>query len=596
MIFGGRPARPIAGLIAGLLAGLGVVLGAGEFAPPAEGPVAFRRDQLPLDEEAMAGLSKQLESLARRWLPTTARDRRGAAQMLALALALDPANASARDLIAEYQKGRHLPAADAGRLDPPRSRILAWLAWLESPEAGTHGHALAACLQDILVTIDRQHPTTAETGAWAAWIPNVAAYETRTVVKTGEVKPQAPAVEAGTQKEVPLSTAEVQTLLWRNVGGDEAARWILAVAPLQMTATQMREEPTEPPRPFSLVIGSAQNGSLFAPTCAMLLKLLQTQHPSLPPGYRVAINSSDLEQSLRSRQRQTLSAAAAVLASSAITGREPSAIILGQIDETGAFKLPSDFWDQLQALGKGTGQRLVLPAEAAACLPAMLAMEKPGFFLEYEVLLAGNFKQLLDLTAKQPDAALVTASAKFRAVRERVGTQDLRQYLTNHFVRQRLADIQLEAPCHQSAKMLLLQALGNRPIWVPRAVLAAELRRAIEPMTWIVRSSDSAPSDPGVPLRSSLDSEWTSAEIAKLAPTIERCRSRVDELDHHADKDERDLIDQTHKVISGLRALERATRLRGESYVIQKAIRSASGDLASLHAELMVQLGREGGE
>ena len=79
------------------------------------------------------------------------------------------------------------------------------------------------------------------------------------------------------------------------------------------------------------------------------------------------------------------------------------------------------FWYQLQALGKGKGQRLVLPAEAAAYLPSILAMEKPEFFFDYEVLLASDFKQLLDLTAKKPKEPLASATAKFREIRERAG-------------------------------------------------------------------------------------------------------------------------------------------------------------------------------
>ena len=39
--------------IAGLLCSLVTTLCAGPFVPPAEGPVAFRRDKLPLDSEAL---------------------------------------------------------------------------------------------------------------------------------------------------------------------------------------------------------------------------------------------------------------------------------------------------------------------------------------------------------------------------------------------------------------------------------------------------------------------------------------------------------------------------------------------------------------
>ena len=40
-------------------------------------------------------------------------------------------------------------------------------------------------------------------------------------------------------------------------------------------------------------------------------------------------------------------------------------------------------------------------------------------------------------------------------------------------------------PFHVSAKMLLIQASGNRPLLVARPVLAAEIRRALEPMAWL---------------------------------------------------------------------------------------------------------------
>jgi len=580
-----------------MLAGMGAaLLLAGGFAPPAEGPVAFRRDQIPLDVDAMSGLSKQLESLARGLDPATARERRGAAQMLALALALNPANATARELVADYQKNRHQSAADAQQLAKLRSRIAPVLAWLETPEAGRHGHALAACLKDVLAMVDPQHPDADEKGVWAGWIPDLAAYETKTLSKQEDPKPQAPEGVSPAKKEMPLSIAEVYTLLWQKVGHDESAHWALAVAPLQMAATQVAVEGEGSPLPFTLEIDPGQNGGLFTQTNAMLLKLLANSHPALPPGYRISITSADLEQSIRSLKLQTLSAAAAVLASSAVTGREPEAIILGQIDEFGAYQLPTGFWDQLQALGKGNGQRLVLPVEAATYLPALLALEKPGFFLEYEVLLAANFKQLLERSYKVPDQALAKTTAKFRVVRQRADAQDVRQYLSNHFVRQRLADISQEAPFHESAKMLLIQATGQHPTLVARTVLAAELRRALDPMSWVVPSAASPPSDDDTPPRITLDYEFTPADIAKLAATIDRCHSQVEALDRHAEKGDRELLEQTRKVINALRTLARTTRHRGDYFPAQKSVRAAYSDLTSLHKELLEKLRSDAGE
>ena len=135
-----------------------MTLVAGNFAPPAEGPVAFRRDRLPLDADTMATLSRQLVTLAQGLDAETAVNRRAAAQMLALATALDPGNGKAREVLAGFQNGSHPPAADAEQLEKSRERVWQDIAWLETPEAGGEGQALAACLADVLVVSDPKTP------------------------------------------------------------------------------------------------------------------------------------------------------------------------------------------------------------------------------------------------------------------------------------------------------------------------------------------------------------------------------------------------------------------------------------------------------
>ena len=76
-----------------------------EFVPPAEGPVPFRRDKLPVDVDTMTALSRQVTVLAEAEAGETAEQRRAVAQMAALALALDPSNRQARDLVAAAEKG-----------------------------------------------------------------------------------------------------------------------------------------------------------------------------------------------------------------------------------------------------------------------------------------------------------------------------------------------------------------------------------------------------------------------------------------------------------------------------------------------------------
>ena len=585
------PNRRYALRIAGLLAGMAVSLFAGPFLPPAEGPAAFRLDKIPLDREALEGLSKQLTTLAREFKPETPAARRGAAQMLALSLTLAPLNPAltqtARNLLDDYQKDRRKGDANDAQLENCRAGIEQYVAWLESPEAGSDGQALANCLKDVLTISDPEHPEEDEVGKWAGWVPELSAYEAQ-LAKNGNQG-------ADRKGEILLSKAEVHAVLWRKNGKNEPASWVLAVVPLQMSAIKVGEDKGWKP-PLSIAVGAAQDAESFKPTNTMLLNLLKKQQENLPVGYKIAITCRELEESVQSRKRQSLSAAAAVLASSAITGRDPEAIIIGQVDENGEFKLPTGFWDQLMALGKGNGQRLVLPAAAAASVPSLLVLGRPGFFLEYEVLLAKDFRQLLELSAKTPDESLAKANKQFHEIRDRQGSQEIRQYIDNRFVRQRLAEMQQEYPYHISAKMLWVQATGKRPTLLTRAVLAAELRRAIEPMDWLVRTAELvyAPWENG---GNGKTTEFTAADIARFAPSMESCRSRLDALEQRStDKNDRDLVDRTRKSVIAIRGLDKAARTRGASYQVTAAVHTACGEFLNNYKELSKLLAHETGE
>ncbi len=552
---------------AGLLLIAGTSLFAGNFAAPAEGPVAFRRDQLPLDSDTMAALSRELATLAAGLDAKTAVIRRAAAQMLALATALDPANARARALISEFENENH--RADPAPVGESRTRVWELLAWLETPAAGGHGRALAACLTDVILVADPENPRAktllgaAERGAWTGWIPELSAYQ---VV----ARPAPPEITAAAKPALLLAKARVFTPLWKKAAARpetadpaEPVKWILVPAPLEMHSRMITGDQTETP-PFSIVLRTSDTTAGFTRLATSLLTVLEKQHGSLPAGGHVTIGSDEFMASALSNKRQSFSAAAAVLASAAISGREPDATIIGLVDESGAFKLPPRFWEQLLALGTGTGGRLVLPAAAAQYLPAMLAFEKPGFFLGYEVLLASNFQELLALTAKTPAEPLAKASAQFQEIRDKAGSQPPGQYVANPFVRRRLEEIARLAPCHYSAKMLAIQGAGNRPTLIPRPVLTSELRLVIEPAEWLAWRTNSY---------------LEGAELTRLGSTLESCRTRVDRLVRYTEKNDRELLARVQELITAIRTLERAARSRGGYYYTINEVISAQSSV-----------------
>lgn len=523
-----------------------------EFAVPAEGPVAFRRDRVPLDADTMSSLSRHLTTLARTQPMASPAERRTVAQLLALAQALDPGNAATRELLGKCRNGSHTPLEDPAGHGRSLAKVRQLADWLKLPEAGGDAQALAACLEDVAAASDPGQSAGArkETGAWTGWVPELAAYETRPKVTEAEPVITPPTTKPS-RPEVRLSQAAVDTLAWKKAEDKGSAEWLLAPSSLSMT-TSLAEDPSSS---LSIRIGS-QDGPLDE-TARMIRNLLEKHHGDLPHGLRIRINCQELSSWREGGATLPSSAPAAVLASAAITGREPDAFVLGRVDENGALTLPRKFWDQLLALGPGNGKRLVLPASAAGLLPSLLAIGKPGIFMDYEVLLARDFGHMLDLTAKQPPEAVAAASAKFRVIRERMGNEDVRAYVANSYIRQRFGELAQEAPYHASAAMLLTQGSGQRPTVISRAVLTAELIRASNTLSWIPKTHDR---------------DFESSEEDKLGKVQEAYRKRLDELAALAAKTDQDLLESARALQQPLRDIERALRGRGEYYLRMEAV------------------------
>lgn len=549
-----------------LLGALSSTLIAGEFAPPAEGPIAFRRDRLPLDVETMADLSEKLSTLADGLDPQTALERRGAAQMLALSLALDPGNSRARGLIENFTANKHKQDADAGKMEKNRTALWQIIGWLDTPEAGSQGHSLAACLKDVLVISDPKDPRVesireaGERGAWTGWIPPIAKYET--FAQTHEETPvEAPA-------ELVIEKAQLGVVLFKAVTTDRVTKTVPFIATVRMSAEKTDEEP------FSVQVNT-QAGAIPTDT---LTQLLQKQHPKLPTGIRVNVSVESSEILPADKNTLPVSAAAAVLASAAITGDEPDATIIGILDETGNFKPPADFWTVLRSLGKGSGGRLILPAQAAELLPSMLAMEQPQFFFDYEVLLASNFKELLELSVKSPEGSLAKGLDQFRELREKSTTLPVGQYVGNPFIRRRLLETAQEIPTHYSARMLAIQGSGNRPVFIPRMILISELRRAIEPMAWIAKHSYI----------------YAAPEAARIAPTYEACRSAVDGLFRYTEKGDRELLSSVQELVAKLRPLDRVAGKERSYYDGVDPLQAAQAAVVATYAQVSMRLGMIG--
>ncbi len=517
-------------------------LGAGAvFISPAEGPVPFRRDRVPLDVETLMDLGGRLAVFADAVEGEDAGEMRRAAQLLALSLALDPVNPTARKVLREFKEGIHHAYRDPKAGDD-RDWIDRTRKWLGSGEAGGDGNALAACVADAM---NPESDAGADSGAWTSWVAEISMFE-------DVLQPEEPAVVAQSESKAPkiqLLAASVTVPLWKVVADSEPPVWELALSTLVMSAT---EKPVGEAKKesFTLVLGNPQVNRNPSAEVGPLRRLLRDKAAKLPDGATVTISSPELAAVVPKRKHQSFSAAAAVLASAALTGEEPTGTIIGQVDASGKLTLPNDYWEQLRSLSAGDSSRLILPAAAAEDLPSLLVMGDPGFFMDHQVLLAKDFKQLLELSAKKAGGAVGQSISSFSGIQKQGSGRLAGPFVARTSVRRALTELAQTAPFHASARMLAVQGAGDRPSYVSRRVLLAELRMALEPMQWLVAHGQNA---------------FTPDQQKKIGETSEICRSAVEQLQRISEKADQPTLVQALEMLTSIRGLYRSSRSRSDA-------------------------------
>lgn len=551
------------------------------FVAPAEGPVPFRRDRLALDAEAMSDLSKQLEALARSMDPRTARHRRGAAQLLALAIALDPLNADAtRSMTTLSQNGSPLrPAQET--IDQAVNRVMGTLRWLDRNDAGDDSRALAACIKDMMLLLDPQNVLlqlsagNGERGSWKSWIPEIIAYEPEP-----EVPARAPERQAEPQEPSPSRAAnkpfraEIHTVIWQQKESGGTNRWLLQPTPIELRANQSSSSSDV----ASLIIDTPAASAAYGNALRSLMSPVLRERGPLVRGWRFRIHSDALEQSLGSNKSQFPQAALAVLTASALKGSKTRATVLGRFDERGSFRQTPLMWDQVRALGKANHQRLILPAESEALALSWLALEKPEFFVHYEVMLAADLAEACRFAAEEePEPTTADALQRFKNFCTASIGKNLRNFIVNPNVKRSLNDIARQLPQHLSAKALLLQADSNRPTSLHRLVLASELRRIAEPIEWIVKLED--------PLKIPLDRP-------KISDVHDECRRDLDALEKYVSKNDRPLLLSATKTMDAVRGLDRAIAIKTRDLLAERLprIMDAKKQLEVTHIEFLQAL------
>ncbi|MEM1084047.1 MAG: hypothetical protein AAGI48_07970 [Verrucomicrobiota bacterium] len=497
-----------------------VSLAFGAFVPPAEGPVPFRRDRLPIDADTMGVLSRQLVQMAATQDKDEAAEARSVAQMLALATALDPENEQSRELAKRLARGEGLPGADARKVEEAKNRSWHLLGWLEQPEAGADANRLAECLADILEVVDSEHPRAVELakqgeqGQWRDWVSELEAFREkppelaeRTEVEEEQPEPEMP-VESGESVALKLQSAEIRLPLWHT----DRASEMLVLRPVVM---KMKARIQGKDSGVKVKLPGKNLKALEGGLASGLGKLLEARYGSVPAGLHLEF---ELPRGIgydTGRNGLALTGAVVVLADACFSGVAPTGIVYAEIDAEGELKIPARFWQTLRAMAEDKpGYRLVLPTTSSALLSPLVTLDKAEFFMSHEVLLADDLDDLLRLSSSAPLENQQAAHRLFDTIREARGSRSLGGFLSHESTQQRLAEVVGQLPEHASARMLALRGTPNWPKRLPREVFAREIRAAVAPIG-----------------REFKPGGWLTLDAAQLDATADACRDELGEVE-----------------------------------------------------------------
>ena len=536
------------------------------FVPPTEAMPPFRRDKLPIDTDAMVSLSQTMTLLSRSVSMAEAPQLRAAAQALALALALDPANSAARDILSSISGRKSLGNPDPKDLTHAKDQVWQLNKWLASPEAGNDGNLLAALLGDAAAALDPEHPAASEwsesgeRGKWDGWVAPVTAFEKRKPIEKPVIainNPNSPKPVPNNKLsfELKSTSASIGAVLYDYQPNTDT--FILGPVALSMEAksNSVSEEGEQHRENLRIDVSCVEavrwdvSEKVSKPILNALAELHNVDKNQLPQAdIRISTGKAGT-YSIR-RNGEDMTGPGFILANSALTGIAPEAVFIGRFDsEAKKLKLPNFFWQKLTTLVNAPGGRLVVPAAAGEYLAALLAMEKPEFFMKYEVLLASSPEEAIRLCAMKPDPELAAILARFKEIKDKSDTAALGSYLDNVHVRKRLVEISQAAPYHLSAKLLAIQGAGSRPHFVEKKILAAEILAAFDPLNEYAEMNLL---------------EMNKQKIDAMETALEVSRERLGGIERYAEMRDKELIKAPADVIIDLRMMIRVIRDRRE--------------------------------
>lgn len=599
----------------------------GDFLPPNDPGSLVNTTEVKLDAAMISELSKQFTNLAglkqgEAWSPAIQRRH---CQILALALALDPANQTAKQLNTDLAvRNQAPPSLDTDKANNAALKIRQATRWLASEQAGAEANKLANLATDILSQISPQAPafenydTDNKAARWAGVVPELSAFASSGDAKLAdntdpdspfgdtlnEGQPELPpqATEPDEPVTAPTEPASTEATLGETGTANEDAELNHT-----LTAPELRLDEKFTIRSLGKLFDS-KGDNLYLRLISLELAAraegegrginyqirrdersgfnrYQVHRPvetlykqKRQQGITLSIDAGS-RLSNASMTRQAIELPLAIGLEAVYRGEKPreDLVALGRVGNDGAITASPMWWTMLKVIraddtAKG---RLLIPADIADDMQDLIALNEPEFFHRFEVIAVSTLREAIAASFDSPDSDLAEASQKFNEFQQKIDLRTIRKDVLNSFVQERFAEIINLAPNHISAINLALQGSGRRPSKLSKRGLAHEAREQLEATRSFYYLE---------PFR------YTNRDYrTQLDNIFSQAREQIDPLARLIPIEERDFYTNIVDLVNYTRTLSRELRL-------EKDVRNSLSRAKSAHSALETKVSLALGE
>ena len=535
---------------AALICGSLVDVQAAKYIAPDQSKELFKVEKIPLQVDSMKEISRHLTVLASSAQENSPVHRRGSAQLLALAMRLDPANQSARAADKAVKKNEHIQTPRKELLERAVSRLSFFQRWLTNPEAGEDANTLANYLVDATRLLKETQLQNEDIADWNGVLPPLNSYK--------EEKPSIQEAKPVTPPTAPLFAYPYkinELSVKMPLAGDKIVKYKDSNDNFR---EKVRRETTYNISTVKLTISAAEQPVFFEVKSSLgsgngpdqvgglrhSLKALQARLNKSPQngGAKASIAMVSLGGAYSSQNGSAATAATQLMLEASRTGKALRADthLCASLNTNGKLTLPKNFWQILALLREKNGQagRLIVPKQAIKPLTQLLVYDESDFFVRWEVFSVETIEEAVTIATTDADSKIAEASKLFLSIKNLAQKNAVTKLAVQSAVRKRLSEITSLANNHLSANMLLLQGSGRRPIRLNRLGIAYQIEPTIREMHNILKATN--PDHPN---------------DSRLKLLHEKTRAKLDPLEKIIGNSDNELYEQALKISNDIRSL-----------------------------------------